>query len=129
MLQGSLVQTAEGAGDAVDIRDVVMESDDVIARNRNALGGVDAGRSSWTRVRRGTGCVLTGSDGKDCHSKWNKPLHESPPGKECRMDRRSHRLVSMVQRVVGPIYDKPAASAARGGQFDEEDGAKVEANI
>ena len=27
---------------------------------------------------------------------------------------------------VGPIYDKPAASAARGGQFDEEDGAKAE---
>ena len=32
------------------------------------------------------------------------------------------------QLVVGPIYDKPAASAARGGQFDEEDGAKTGAN-
>jgi hypothetical protein len=30
------------------------------------------------------------------------------------MDRRIHRLESMVQPVVGPIYDKPAASAARG---------------
>lgn len=32
----------------------------------------------------------------------------------------------MVKREVGPIYDKPAASAARGGQFDEEDGAKAQ---
>ena len=42
------------------------------------------------------------------------------------MDRRIHRLASMVQLVVGLIYDKPAASVARGGQFDEEGVAKAE---
>src|SRR5438105_2870167 len=80
MLQCSLVQTGQGASDAINIGDVVAERDDVIARNRDPLGRVDGGRSSGTRVSRGTGCVLTGSDGKDGHSKWNKPLHESPPG-------------------------------------------------
>ena len=79
MLERSFVQSRKGARDAVYIGDVVAQSDDVIARNRDALGGVDCVRNGRTRLRGGTGCVLTGSDGNDCHSKWNKPLHESPP--------------------------------------------------
>ena len=45
------------------------------------------------------------------------------------MDRRIHRLESMEQLVVGPIYDKTRGRSCARGQFDEEVGAKAEKNI
>src|SRR6266571_5787885 len=108
MLQCSFVQRGQGASDAIYIGDVVAKSDDVIARNRDALGGVDVGWRSWTRVRRGTGCVLTGSNGKDGGSKENKSLHEiSPRNRNGGWGGVSIRLVPMEQFGWGLSMTNP----------------------
>ena len=58
-----------------DVGNVVTESYDVVAGNRNAFGRSDVGGRRRARERRGTGRVLTGNDGKCHRGEWNKSLH------------------------------------------------------